>query len=124
MDLLLKVDKSKLTRPTQEVEVKRLSEILGEPFTVTCQALTADEFKELEDTKTANEDMVIKGVKDPDFTNQQVIEYYGAVTAIEAVNAIFLPGEITSLVKVITNLSGFGTDAIKEIKNSSTQVEK
>lgn len=118
MDLLLKVDKSKLTRPTQEVEVKRLSEILGEPFTVTCQALTADEFKELEDTKTANEDMVIKGVKDPDFTNQQVIEYYGVVTATEAVNTIFLPGEITSLVKVITNLSGFGTDAIKEIKNS------
>ena len=124
MDLLLKVDKSKLVRPTQEVEIKRLSEILGEPFTVMCQALTADEFKELENTKTANEDMVIKGVKDPDFTNQQVIEYYGAVTATEAVNTIFLPGEITSLVKVITNLSGFGTDAIKEIKNSSTQAEK
>ncbi|UZQ49861.1 phage tail assembly chaperone [Clostridium kluyveri] len=118
MDLLLKVDKSKLVRPIQEVEVKRLSEILGETFTVTCQALAADEFKELENTKTANEDMVIKGVKDPDFTNQQVIEYYGVVTATEAVNTIFLPGEITSLVKVITNLSGFGTDAIKEIKNS------
>ncbi|WP_368490844.1 hypothetical protein [Clostridium sp. BJN0013] len=124
IDLLLKVDKNKLTRPEQEVEIKRLSEILGEPFTVTCQALTADEFKELDGTKTPNEDMVIKGVIDPDFTNQQVIEYYGAVTAAEAIDAIFLPGEITSLVKVISDLSGFGTDAIKEIKNSSTQVAK
>lgn len=117
MDLLLKVDKSKLVRPTQEVEIKRLSEILGEPFTVMCQALTADEFKELQDNKS-DEEMIIKGVTDPDFTNQQVIEYYGVVTAAEAIKVIFLPGEVVGIAKIISGLSGFGEGKVKEVKNS------
>lgn len=124
MDLLLKLDKTKLVRPTQEVEIKRLSDAAGEPFIVTCEALTADEMNEFKDTKTPNEDMLIKGIKDIDFTNQKVIEYYGAVNAVEAVNAVFFPGEIASIAEVITKLSGFGKDAVKEVKNESTETAK
>jgi len=117
IDLLLKLDKKKLVRPTQEVEIKRLSNILGETFVVICQAITADEMKELTNTKTPNEDMVIMGIKDPMLTNQNVIEHFGAVTALEAVQTIFLPGEIALLAGIITDLSGFGKDAVNEIKN-------
>jgi hypothetical protein len=130
LDLLLKVDKTKLVRPTQEVEIKRLSDLVGETFTVTCQALTPDEFGELQNSisieqngqVSINDDIqvetVINGVKDPQLDSQQVIEYYGAVNAKEVVKIIFLPGEINSLYQVISNLSGFGRDAVKEIKNS------
>lgn len=124
MDLLLKIDKSKLVKPTQEVEIKRLSKIAKEPFKVMCQALDPDEMNGLKDTKNPNEDMVIKGVTDPDLSNQKVIEYYGAVNAVEAVQAIFLPGEIASLAGIITELSGFGKDAVAEVKKLSTETQK
>jgi hypothetical protein len=135
LDLLLKIDKSKLVRPTQEVEIKRLSEILGETFTVTCQALTSDEFEEMQNGVQVTKDgeinteknlqakYVVKGVKDPNFGNQQVIENFGAVNAAEAVSNLLLPGEITGLYNIINGLSGFSKDAVSEIKKESTQTE-
>ncbi|MBV4423242.1 phage tail assembly chaperone [Clostridium tyrobutyricum] len=136
IDLLLKIDKSKLVRPIKDIEVKRLSEVLGEPFIVTCQALTADEQEEIQDNVSVNADgevssdkniqieTVLHGVKDPDLYNKKVIEYFGAATAYDAVKKIFLPGEVTSIYNTITKISGFSKDAVKEIKNSSTQTEK
>ena len=120
IDLLLKIDKTKLVRPSKDVEINRLSEALGEPFIVTCQALTADEQEEIQENVSINTD----GVKDPDLYNRKVIEYFGAATAYDAVKKIFLPGEITSIYNTITKISGFSKDAVKEIKNSSTQTEK
>lgn len=136
IDLLLKIDKTKLVRPSKDVEINRLSEALGEPFIVTCQALTADEQEEIQENVSINTDgeintdknmqieAVLHGVKDPDLYNRKVIEYFGAATAYDAVKKIFLPGEITSIYNTITKISGFSKDAVKEIKNSSTQTEK
>jgi hypothetical protein len=136
LDLLLKMDKTKLVRPIRQVEIKRLSEASGEPFVVTCQALCPDEFQEIQDMisvdtnegtvkaqKNIQAEYVIKGVINPDFKNQQIIEYYGATNAAEAVTNIFLPGEITGLFNIINKLSGFGNDAVTEIKNVSVQTE-
>ncbi len=124
IDLLLKLDVTKIVRPSQEVEIARLSKEIGETFSITCQALTATEMHELENSKNVNEDMIIKGIKDIEFTNQKVIEHYGAVNAVEAVQTIFLPGEIASIAGIITKLSGFGKDAVTEIKNSSPETAK
>lgn len=130
MDLLLKLDCKKLQKPYKEVEITRLSEIVGEPFLVRCEALTADEFADLQKSVSLSAqgdvdideniqvNTVIKGVSDPDFSNQKVIEKFKAVTPVEAVNNILLPGEISSIYTVITQLSGFGKDSVKEIKNS------
>lgn len=130
MDLLLKIKKDQLVRPTKEVEITRLSALVGEKFTVTCNALTPDEFAELQANVAVSQDgtididkniqvqTVIKGVTDPDFTNLKVLENFGATTATEAVNALLLPGEISAIYSKITELSGFGKDAIKEVKNS------
>ncbi|AKA69837.1 phage tail assembly chaperone [Clostridium scatologenes] len=136
IDLLLKLDKSKLVRPTKEIEIKRLSEVLGEPFSVTVQSITADEFEDIQNAVSINADgkvesekniqakYVVSGIKDPDFNNQQVIEQFGAVNAAEAVNNIFLPGEITAIFNVINELSGFSKDSVKEIKNLSPETAK
>ena len=130
IDLLLNLDPSKLVRPEKEVEITRLSALLGEPFTVTCQALTATEFSDLQNSVSVTQDgnididkniqveTVIAGVKDPQFTKQQVIEHFKAVNAREAVNNIFLPGEVQAIYTEITKLSGFGKDSVKEVKNS------
>lgn len=136
LDLLLKLDKKKLVRPTKEVEIKRLSEILGEPFIVVCQALSPDEFEEIQDSVKVNTNgeietgenlqasYVVKGVKDPNFKDQKVIEHFGAINAAEAVANIFLPGEVSGLFNVINELSGFGKDAVAEIKKESAQTGK
>lgn len=130
MDLLLKIDTTKLVKPEKEVEITRLSEILGEKFTVTCQALTQDEMDSLQQNVSVSQEgkvdidkniqveTVIAGVKDPEFTNQQVIEHFKAVNATEAVRNLLLPGEIQGVYTEITKLSGFGSDAVKEVKNS------
>lgn len=130
MDLLLKIDTTKLVKPEMEVEITRLSEILGEKFTVTCQALTPDEMESLQENVSVSQEgkvdidkniqvqTVIAGVKDPEFTNQQVIEHFKAVSATEAVRNLLLPGEIQGVYTEITKLSGFGSDAVKEVKNS------
>jgi len=136
MDLLLKLDKTKLVRPTVDVEIKRLSEALGETFTVTVQSITGDEFSEIQESLTANTDgeiniekniqakYVVKGVRDPDFSSMKVIEKFDAINATEAVVNCFLPGEITGLFNIINKLSGFNKDAVKELKKTSTKIQK
>ena len=136
MDLLLKLDKKKLVRPTQEVEIKRLTELAGEPFVIICQALTTEEFEEVQNSMSVDTDgkidagknvqakYVVTGVQNPDFSNLQVIKYYGVTSAAEAVNKVFLPGEVTGLFNVINKLSGFGKDAVTEIKNELTETAK
>lgn len=136
MDLLLKLDKTKLVRPTQEVEIKRLSDISGEPFVVNCQALAPDKFEELQNSTSISTDgeikaeknvqakYIIAGLQNPDFGNLQVIEYYGVTSAVEAVNKVFLPGEATGLFNIINKLSGFGKGTVEEIKNESTETVK
>ncbi|AZV57924.1 hypothetical protein [Clostridium sp. AWRP] len=136
VDLLLKLDKTKLVRPTREIEIKRLSENLGEPFVITCQALTSDEYEELQESVSLSADgkintdkniqveTVIRGVKDPNLNNQKIVEYFGGISASDAVGKIFLPGEVSSIYTVVTELSGFNKDAVKEIKNLSTQMGK
>ena len=45
IDLLLNADIEQIERPSKEVEIKRLSNIFGEKFTVLCKALTYDQMK-------------------------------------------------------------------------------
>ena len=136
MDLLLKLDKSKLIRPSQEVEIKRLTDLVGETFIVNCQALTGDEFEDIQNSASVNAEgeiiteknlqakYVVAGIKSPDFNNLKVIKYYGAISAAEAINKVFLPGEVTGLFNIINKLSGFSKDAVSEIKKTLEKIPK
>lgn len=130
IDLLLKSDVSKLKRPTKDVEITRLSELYGEPFIVTCQALTPSEFNELQETISINVEgnieldnniqvlTILKGTKDPDFKSKELMDHFNVPTPKDLVQKIFLSGEISSIYTNITDLSGFSKDSVKEIKNS------
>ncbi|CAH0121048.1 MULTISPECIES: XkdN-like protein [unclassified Paenibacillus] len=134
LDLLLKMDKTKIQRPTEQVELKRLSDLLGEPVVFTCQALTMDEFEEIqniaisfgkkgevEDISTNSVQIftLIKGIVDPSLKDAALLEAYGAATPKQLIeeSKLLLPGEVTQLYNVISSLSGFGEDSVQTLKN-------
>ena len=132
--VLLGADRGKLRLvPTRQVDMKRLSFAAGEPVIFTVRALTGDEFQDAQDasmriTKRGEvEDMdtramqincVLSGIKEPDLKSHELQEIYEASTPDELLDGRFLlPGEVTHLFTIIQDLSGFGEDAIEEIKN-------
>lgn len=133
LDLLLKSDLSKVRRPIKVVEIKRLSDSLGESVLFKCEALDAEKFNEIqENALSINEKgefenintselqifSIIEGVKEPNLKSKELMNMFGAPTPKELVKTLLLPGEISNLYNVISDLSGFTKDAVSEIKNS------
>lgn len=127
LDLLLKLDQSKIKRPCKDVVIKRLTELSGEDVVFACQAIAADKMAEIQemviDVETQDFDVsemqvltVLAGVVDPDFKSKELLEKFGAPTPKELAQKLLLPGEITNLYNVISELSGYGKDAVAEVK--------
>lgn len=132
LELLLKSDLSKIKRPTKEVEITRLSEVLGEKVVFKCEALDAEKFNEIQDNALVINEKgefqnintselqiftIIEGVKEPNLKSKELLDKLGVITPKEAVKNLFLPGEISNLYNVISELSGFNKDTVQEIKN-------
>lgn len=134
LDLLLGSDIGEIKLPTKEVEITRLSAVYGSPFVLKVKALTPERFEEIQDMsvkvkgKDADIDItllqlfsVIEGVVDdtgaPMFKNKELMKKFKASTPKELVRKLLLSGEIAKLYGEISDLSGFGDDAIKEVKN-------
>lgn len=124
IDLLLGADKDKFKRKTKEIEIPRLSEVLGEPVILTCSSLTPTEYsyiqEELEvdaDGNISTNDMqvmsVIKSVKE--LSSKELMGAFGAVTPKDLAEKLLLPGEISSIASEVLELSGFRDDAIREV---------
>jgi len=128
LDLLLKLDQSKLKRPTREVEIKRLSDLTGEKVVFVCEALTADEMGGIQemvlDVKKQDVDVpemqvltVLAGVKEPNLKDKDLLGCYNVPTPKELLRKLLLPGEIAALYQTISDLSGYGEGAVREVKN-------
>ena len=65
--------------------------------------------------------VVIEGVVDeadkPMFKNKDLLSKFKAQTPKELVRKLFLSGEIASIYGEISGLSGFGDNAVQEVKN-------
>ena len=65
---------------------------------------------------------VIEGVVDPTgapmFKNKELISKFKVSTPKDLVRAILLSGEIAKIYGEISELAGFGDNAVKEVKNS------
>ena len=123
LDLLLSKDlKRAFDRPEMTIEVPRLSEIFGEPFEVKVRAMTMTEFDTLPKDGDLKTHVVLTGVMEPDFKNAALLERLkpegrkGPLLPPEAVNRLFLPGEIAAIYQKISDISGFSNEAVKEIK--------
>lgn len=134
LDLLLGSDIGEIKLPTKQVEITRLTEAYGKPFIITCKALTPERYEEVQDMavnvqgKDVDLDVTllqlfvtIEGVVDeagkPLFKNKDLMAKFKAQTPKELVRKILLSGEITNVYSEIAKLSGFGEDAVKEVKN-------
>ena len=134
LDLLLGADIGKIKLPEKQVELPRLTEVFGAPFIVTCKALTPARYEEVQDMaldvsgKEVDLDVnklqmltVIEGVQDgrgkPLLKNTALMAKYGVKTPVDLYKKLFLSGEATALYTHISHLTGFGDDAVKEVKN-------
>ena len=134
-DLLLGADFDQIERPSKEVEIKRLSNIFGEKFTVLCKALTYDKYSEIQenciemnskeptfDLQKLQLELVFNGVFDAQdgtrlFSNKELQKKFKVPHGKELVKRLLLSGEISALADTITELTGYKEDLIKEIKN-------
>lgn len=132
--VLLGAERGKLRLvPTRQVEMKRLSAVVGEPVIFTVRALTGDEFQDAQDaamritkrgevqdmdTRAMQASCVLSGLKDPDLRNPELLAAYDATTPDELLDGrMLLPGEVVHLFSIIQELSGFSDDAVEEVKN-------
>lgn len=134
LDLLLGSDVGEIKLPTKQVEVTRLTAVYGKPFILTCKALSPEKYEEVQDMainvqgKDVDLDVnllqlfvVIEGVIDeagkPMLKNKDLMKKFKASTPKELARKLFLSGEITKIYGEISELSGFGDDAVAEVKN-------
>lgn len=134
LDLLLGSDIKEIKLPTKQREITRLSNVFGSPFIVTVSALSPSKYEEVQDMavsikgKDADIEItllqlliVMEGVLDasgkPLFKNKDLIAKFGVKTPKDLIRKILLSGEIANLYGEISELSGFGDNAVKEVKN-------
>ncbi len=134
LDLLLGSDIGEIKLPTKQIEITRLSELFGKPFIVTCKALSPEKYEEVQDMalKVNGKDVdldvnllqlfvALEGIVDdggkPMFKNKELLTKFKASTPKELIKKVLLSGEITNIYGEIAKLSGFGDNAIVEVKN-------
>lgn len=135
VDALLNADTNViLAEKTEEYEVKRLSEILGERFVLTLKAIPAKRYSEIQTTainvnnKRKSVDLykmqmltLNEGIKEPNLADPNLMKKFGATTPFDMYEKLFLAGEITDIANKISALSGYNEKEkqqnIEEIKN-------
>ncbi len=115
LDLLLKSDVENVRE--KKIKLKRLStkEI---PFVLSIKSLNYNRVAEIKNL-TGDDvpiHIMLAGVLDPDLKNQELLNKFNAVTPVEAVKKIFLPGEIEDISREIEKLSGYRVTTIEDIK--------
>lgn len=135
MDKLMKADASKFsTRPTKELEMKRLTEILGSPFVLTLQAISAEKYSDIQsdaltfskgkvagvDTYRLQVETIKAGVKEPNLKDKDLLKHFGCATPNDLIDKLFNFAEITQIAEEISTLCGFKSqdEVDKEVKNS------
>jgi hypothetical protein len=121
---LLETDIEKLQAAGEtKYEVKRLSKILGEPFVISCKPLSNEQINHVVEISKTNMDTqlntifetcTIEGRK---FSSQELLDKFKVASGKELISKMFLPGEISALYLFVHDISGFGKNSVKEVKN-------
>ena len=104
--------------PTAEYEIKRLSQLCGEPVIVTLHALPYGKTQDLREmTQDVEIHILLAGCRE--LADPALSAKFGGATPVETVKAMLLPGEIADLSRAVERLTGYRRNTIKEIKNDS-----
>lgn len=123
LDLLLRPELPDVRKvlPEKRVEVKRLSEIAGEPVVFTLRAMTYNETRQVQDKPREDQALsaVLYGCKDPDFRDKRLLDSEKSIaTPLDVIKARLNPGEIDELYIEIQKLSGYLRRTLTEVKNA------
>ena len=124
LDKLLETDLEKLQKKEKKTyEVKRLSEIMGEPFLVTCKPLGHEQVAHIGEISKNEMDFrmntVLEGceVDGKPFSHESLTSKFGTPSGKEVVEKIFNPGEVYDIYSSINKMSGYGRNVLEEVKN-------
>lgn len=123
LDLLLRPELPDVRKslPEKKAEVKRLTELAGEPVVFTLRGLTYDESRKVQDKPREEQAVsaVLYGCKDPDFRDKRLLDpERGIVTPLDAIKARLSAGEIDEAYFEIQELSGYLRRTLAEVKNA------
>ena len=122
LDKLMRADAKRMTeKPEKDMEIKRLSKLLGEPFVLHLRSLPTQLLADITEmhttyTKTGRVksqdnyhigiDVIVNGVTDPSFKDKDLLKKFGAATPDDLIEKLFLPGEIGDISNEISSLCG------------------
>lgn len=136
LNALLEADPSKVKIETKEVRIKSLSELTKKDALFTIRQLTNAEFSDIQsqavdvsskgeitglNTNETQLSTCLAGIVSPDLKNEQLQKHYRAATPKELLIKLLKSGEIASIADMVRDISGFGEDAVEEVKNELTQ---
>lgn len=131
IEKLLRVDKEKATeKETKKIKSKRLAKLVGDDAEITIRELSGKRYNDLQAmlfdkngkrnvnaTYDFNLMCCVHGVVDPCLTDKELMEHFGAATPKDLA-AILFGMESGTIAAEIVGLSGLGSDAEDEVKNS------
>jgi xkdN-like protein len=133
VEKLLKLDKGIIDFDNvKEIEFKRLSSKIGEPFVVEVRGLSRDRYTEIASIMFSGKGTVVDAQKtfkvnclfaleamvSPDLKDKDLLEHFECATPLELLKKMFLPGEIAKISEEVGKLSGFSDNVEEEVKNS------
>jgi hypothetical protein len=135
VEALLKADEKKLVEiPTEKIEIKRLTKLVGEPFVIEVSGVSNKRVHEIQeactitkrhgktvtDTYKVNLLLMVEGIK-TSFNDKDVLKKYNCATVKDLYEKLFNVGEVTRIVQTISELSGISQEdqeeEIEEVKN-------
>lgn len=130
-DLLMGVEPEELAKLSEKkMEIPRLSVLFGAPFEINVRAIPGERYFELSAgmmkdsggvdlTKAYDINALIacEGMVEPDLKDRELQKHFGCATPKDLIKKMFNGGELTKIADTITELSGYGGEPEKEIKN-------
>lgn len=124
LDLLLRPELPDLLNdlPKKQVEVPRLSGLVGEPVVFELHGLPYGRVQDLQKMSGDTEMHVLLAGCD-ELRAPQLMTRYNVATPAEALKRLLLPGEVADLSREVEKLCGFRMNTIKEVKNELQEAE-
>lgn len=122
LDVLLRPELPDVRKalPEKRVEVRRLSELAGEPVVFTLRGLTYDQVRKIQDKPREEQAVygVLYGCAAPSWKDPRLLDKErGIATPVDAIKARLLSGEIDELYVEIQKLCGYLQKTIADVKN-------
>ncbi len=129
---LLSLDVNKYKeKNTADIEIKRLSDLIGEPFIIKVQEVESGRMQEIQAMmfdKKGNYDIsqarkinilaCLEGVVEPNLKDESLQKHFNAASPKDLVEILFKGTELTKVSDVIAKISGFvDSSEEEEIKN-------